>query len=137
MWVDGIETFRWHPYRGAVRLRFYSRGCYNRRYRYAQPPATSCDAFGIGVLVIRFRRYRCAQPPATSCDAFGIEDIAFRFRRYFCTQLTERCSSRLYTYINIKVIFKVCICWSRIRCPPNILPPFFFLDPVSRVTMHF
>ena len=138
MWVDGMETFRWHPYRGAVRLRFYSRACYNRRYRYAQPPATSCDAFGIGVLAIRFRWYRYAQPPAISCDAFGIGVLAIRFRRYRyaqppaslacilvrCIRWHSYCSSRLYTYITIKVIFKVCICWPRIRRSANILPPF-------------
>jgi len=57
-----------------------------RRYRCAQPPATSYDAFGIGVLAIHFRRYGCAQPPATSCDAFGIGVLAIHFRRYGCAQ---------------------------------------------------
>jgi hypothetical protein len=46
-------------------------------------------------------------------------------------------TQRDYTIIlTIKVIFKVCICWPKIRRPTNILPPFFFLDPISRVTMH-
>ena len=40
--------------------------------------------------------------------------------------LTPTASEKLYTYIIIKVIFKVYICWSRIRCSTNILPPFFF-----------
>ncbi len=71
MWVDGMEAFRWHPYRGAVRLRFYSRDCCNRRYRCAQPPATSFDAFGIRGHSVSFPEVSLRSTTGISCLNLG------------------------------------------------------------------